>query len=176
MKQRKITISTLSLIVISFLFTNCGSNEKGEVITAQKFDSLMTDPSNADKRYSIIGYPSVKGDITVFAENEGSMFLTSEPNGEGETIALISLKMGTGSNDMYIPDKFTNNDLRVYDNDGNELTTKDKIRVSFTVDMDTKREPVEKTKTVVEATTVVTKQVKEYYGYGPSDFRIDKAN
>jgi hypothetical protein len=173
MKQ-KITVYTLSLSLLVFLFSNCGNNEKGEVITAQKFDSLKMDPSNDGKRYSLIGYPSVKGDITVFAENEGSMFLTSEPNGEGETIALINLKMGTGSNEMYIPDKFTNDDLRVYDNEGNELTTKDKIQVSFTVDMDTKREPVSQIKTSVEGTKVTTKQVMEYYGQGPTDFRIDK--
>jgi hypothetical protein len=163
------------LFVIAFLVLACSRDEKGVAIDAVKFDNLMSDPANAGKRYSIIGYPSVKGNIRVGANQAGSLFITSEPNGEGESIALLSLRLGTGKNEMYIPDRFTNADLKVYDNAGSAVTTNDKIQVSFTVDMDVKREPITIPETEVVNNAIQSKSVTQYFGQGPVNFRVDKA-
>lgn len=159
-----------------FIVCSCQNNEKGIVIDTVKFNALMTDPSNAGKRFSLIGYPSVKGDIRVGASYEGSLFLTSEPDGRGESIALLDVKLGKDKNEIYVPDKFTNADLIVYDNEGGVLTTNDKIQVSFTVDMDTKRSPITRTKTEVVGTAIQSNEVTEYFGQGAVDIRIDRVD
>jgi hypothetical protein len=164
-----ITKITVLLLTTILSFSACNSNEKGTVlITAEQFKSLTWDKANAGKRLGIVGYPAVSTDLNITANQKGTLTIFTEPDEKGKIIAQFYIKMGDSKNEMYVPDKFTNADLIVYDNEGKKLTTKDKILFSFTVDMDTKREPL-----IVEINQI---KHTEYFGQGPISIRIDKAN
>ncbi len=174
--MKKFTPFFLGLLCIAFISCNSGSNEIGTVIDAKQFEELHSNKENDGKRLSVIGYPNIGTDLTIGRDGRGHFTLFSEPDAKGNVIGLIRVEMGTDKNEMYVPDNFTMEDLVIHDNEGNELTYQDKIQVSFTVDLDTNRDPFETSKLVKDETgKLVSKKMMKYYGQGPVNIRIDKA-
>jgi hypothetical protein len=177
MRKSKLTLMVLA-IAVTLGLTNCGGNlEVGTPITAEQFKKLRENAENSGKRFSITGYPYLsKSDVTVRNDMKISVPLHSEPQGKGELIGSIRLDYKELKNGMYIPNQFTPDDLVIYDNEGNELGVNDKITISFTLKLDTKREPG-KSNIIEKDERGMPKSIpiKSYYGDGPVDIRIDKA-
>jgi hypothetical protein len=169
-----------SLCLISasaFMLTNCGgaaekkSNKPTELVDAKRFDTLMCDRSNAGNSFALIGYPNIGGDFTINSDNLGRLYLTSEPNDKGDH-TLFNVKMGSDKNNMNLPDNFTIDDLKVYDFEGKLLTPKDKIKITFTLDMDMK--DTVPSKSFVFLDNHVKKDIMVYSGLGPVVEKIEK--
>lgn len=159
--------TTLAIFAIStaLALTSCGgSNEPATPVNAAQFEKLRGSKDNAGKRFSITGYPFLDNDVTIGNDLEIDVSLYSEPKGKGDYIGSVNMGYKDQKNGMYVPDQFTPDDLQIFDNEGKQLGVNDKITVSFTMKLDTNREPRE------DKSTGPT-----YYGDGPVDVKIEKA-
>lgn len=174
MKTKSIAIMGLSL----FLLTACGgNNEKGKEISGEDFKRLFENKDNDNKRFAITGYPFVGGDIEVGLKKQTSLEIYTEPNGKGERITTLPVDFGEGKNEFSIPENFTSEDLKIYDNDGNELSYKDKATFSFTLDLQTERKRNESFYFKKVAGSRIPEKVNtRVYFHMEKDVRIDKAN
>jgi|GEM_PF-636934 len=179
MKRMKTTVAILA-ISMALALSGCSgaSNEPATPINAEQFNKLRESKDNAGKRFSITGYPFLDSDVTVRNDMDISVALHSEPKGKGDYIASIDLGYKDDKNGMYIPDTFTADDLQIFDNEGNQLGVNDKITISFTMKLDTNREPREGDSKMEKDEKGIPKMVKTgpiYYGDGPVDIKIEKA-
>jgi hypothetical protein len=171
-------ILTVCLISTSlFTLIQCGSasekssNKPTELVDAARFDTLMCDRKNAGNSFSVVGYPNIGGDFMVTSDNLGKLYLNSLPNDGGER-CTFNVKMGVGKNTMTLPDNFTVNDLKVYDFEGNVLTPKDKVKITFTLDMD--MNDTVPAKSFIFLKDHVKKDILVYTGIGPIVDKIEK--
>lgn len=173
--MRKLKLVIVGVLGSLVLFSCGGSTEPGTPITAKQFDELYYSKDNADKRFSITGYPFIFSDVTMTGSTI-SISINSEPMGKGETIGSVDMKYKEYKNGVYIPDTFTPDQIDIYDKDGNKLGVNDKIKVSFTLDLNTNREPypARVTKAFVNGKMVDKQIPAEYYGNGPVDLMIEK--
>ncbi|RKO68373.1 hypothetical protein D7322_27540 [Sphingobacterium puteale] len=179
MKTMKMTVMTL-LTAATFAISSCGGgkDQPATPINADQFEKLDQNKDNAGKRFSLTGYPYLNSDVTVRSDMEIAVSLFSEPKGRGDYIGSIDLGYKDNKNGMYIPDKFTADDLQVFDNEGNSLGINDKITISFEMDLDTKRPPrtgIKKLEKDENGNPKMVEQKPTYYGDGPSDIKIEKA-
>lgn len=126
-----------ALSLISILFTAC-NKERGKEISSEEYRRLYENKENDNKRFAISGYPFIDGDVTI-GRNNNTIEVYTQPGGKGDRIAGFTMPFGKRSNCFYVPDNFTLTDLKLYDNDGNALSYKDKISFSYTLDLDTNR-------------------------------------
>lgn len=178
MRKIKLLFST-GCIAIALNSCGTGGNEPSTAINAEQFDQLRENKENAGKRFSITGYPYLKGDVTVGSNMNISVQLYSEPKGEGEFIGSVRLGYKDQKNGMYVPDEFTPEDLQIFDNAGKPSGINDKITVSFTMKLDVKRAPITGQTKVVKDENGMMKSVErapQYYGDGPVDIKIERAN
>lgn len=159
----------LLIALASAMLISCSQNkEKGQVVTFEEYHALNQKEENNEKRFAIVGYPFIGGDITVRgnATNESQLPQISfyeQPEGKGKMLATLPMENGKGSNEFDAPSTFTMDQVVFYDNDGKPLKHTDKMEVSFTLALQVDR----------GKTTINDKSV--YYG-GPTETRIDKAN
>lgn len=138
MKTKIIAFATA--IFLSFI--SCSNKEKGKEVSKEEFRRLNEDKKNDNKRFAITGYPFIKGDIETGLKKQTSLEIYTEPDGKGEMIASLPVHFGTGKNEFSVPENFTVTDLKLYDNDGNELSYKDKVTFSYTLDLQTERKRI----------------------------------
>lgn len=174
--KKKFIILSISVI---YSLTSCvgSSNDPATPIDAQQFEKLRENKENDGKRFSITGYPYLNRDVTVRNDMDISITLHSEPKGKGEYIGSIELGYKDSKNGMYIPDQFTPEDLQIFDNEGNQLTINDKIIISFTMELETNREPNDggiKMEKDEKGIPRMIKTAPTYYGQGPVDIKIEK--
>ncbi|RZL38227.1 MAG: hypothetical protein EOO96_03375 [Pedobacter sp.] len=159
----------LFIALASAMLISCSQNkEKGKVVTFEEYHALNQKEENNGKRFAIVGYPFVDGDITVKSTLSNDSQLPhiafyDEPGGKGKMIASLPMANGKGKNEFDAPGTFTMDQVVFYDNEGKPLKYTDKMEVSFTMDLQ-----VDRSKTTMNDKSV-------YYG-GPSETRIDKAN
>ncbi|QCE43064.1 hypothetical protein [Psychroserpens sp. NJDZ02] len=170
----------LKLVIIpilgSLILLSCGgSTEPGTPITAKQFNELHYSKDNAGKRFSITGYPFIFSDVTMTGSTI-SVSIHSEPMGKGESIGSVDMKYKEYKNGIFIPDTFTPDKIDIYDKDGNKLGVNDEIKVSFTMHLNTNRDPfpARDTKDVVDGKIVDKHVPATYYGNGPVDLLIEK--
>lgn len=163
----------------SVTLTSCGGDggPATPLTKESQFEQLWENKENDGKRFSITGYPSIGSDVTIRNDMEIPVSFSTEPSGEGEYLGSIGLDYKDKKNGIYIPDEFTAEDIKIFDKDGNQLGAKDKITVSFKMNLDVRREPMKastrtefKDGTPVEVTTG-----PKYFGQGPSSIIIEKA-
>ncbi|QIH34948.1 hypothetical protein [Sphingobacterium sp. DR205] len=179
MKTMKMTILTL-LAGSTLAISSCGAgkDQPATPINADQFEKLYENKDNDGKRFSLTGYPYLNSDVTVRNDMEIAVSLFSEPKGKGDYIASIDLGYKDNKNGMYIPDKFTADDLQVFDKEGNILGVNDKITISFEMELDTRRPPrtgIKKLEKDENGHPKMVEQKPAYYGDGPSDIIIEKA-
>lgn len=178
MRKMKLLFSVGCLAAIAL--TSCGgSNEPATAINAEQFDQLRENKENAGKRFSVTGYPYLSGDVTVGNNMNISVELYTEPKGEGELLGSFKLGYKDRKNGMYVPDEFTAEDLQIFDNEGKSSGINDKITISFTMKLDVKRAPITGQTKVVKDENGMMKSVErapQYYGDGPVDIKIERAN
>ena len=159
----------LLAFVTAAVLVSCGqNNEKGQVVNTEKFRALNELKENNGKRFAIVGYPFIDGDLTVrgkFADESQlpQIGFYEQPGGKGSLISSFPMSNGKGKNEFDAPETFTMEDVVFYDNEGKPLKYTDKMQVSFTMKLQ-----VDRSKTKINDKSV-------YYG-GPGDVRIDKAN
>ena len=131
-----------------FLFASCGligdaPKEKGQIVSNDAYPDLTTNKDNDNKRFAIVGYPFIDGDISVRPmggeTSYPSINFHTEPNGKGSVISFFPIKPGEGPNSFHTPANFTMADVVFYDNEGKPLKSTDKMQVSFTLDLQTDR-------------------------------------
>lgn len=154
----KMTILTL-LAGSTLAISSCGAgkDQLATPINADQFEKLYENKDNDGKRFSLTGYPYLNSDVTVRNDMEIAVSLFSEPKGKGDYIASIDLGYKDNKNGMYIPDKFTADDLQVFD---------------------TRRPPrtgIKKLEKDENGHPKMVEQKPAYYGDGPSDIIIEKA-
>ena len=159
----------LLIAIASAMLISCGKEkEKGKVVNFEQYQALNQTEENNGKRFAIVGYPFIDGDIEVGGPLANDSQLPQiafyeEPAGKGKMIALLPMGNGKGKNEFDAPETFTMDQVVFYDNEGKPLKYTDKMQVSFTLDLQ-----VDRSKTTINDKSV-------YYG-GPSETRIDKAN
>lgn len=131
---KKIAITLFTISILSL--TSCGGDkvlEKGTSIESTKatVEALETNAKdNLGKRFMIEGYMHYKPIGRVFVNRLQTVNVTSEPNGEGERITGIAMKFGENTkNNVFIPE--SSQETIFYDNEGNALSSKDKVNISF---------------------------------------------
>ncbi|SDF54768.1 hypothetical protein [Cellulophaga baltica] len=107
-----------------------GSSEIGTEITVSEFNQLKKQKDSDGKRYSIIGHASISNsDITrVIGRPLKIIFKDADNN----YIERFELYLGEGKNEFYLPNKFTPEDLVLFDNEGNKHAYNENVRLSFT--------------------------------------------
>ncbi len=99
-------------------------------------------------------------DMRIGSDRKAFIYFYSEPRGKGKMTGAVQLGYKSSKNGFYIPDEFTSDDLEVTDNQGNEGSLDANVKVSFTMKLDVRRGPNEKT--------------KKYYGDGAVNVAIEK--
>lgn len=167
------------LVTLTLISCGGGSNEPATAINGEQFEKLRESKENDGKRFSITGYPYLSNsDITVHNDMDISVSIHSEPKGKGEYLGSIDLGYKDQKNGMYIPDQFTADDLQIFDNEGKQLGVNDKITISFTMKLDTNREPNKGSSKMEKDEKGIPRMVEkapQYYGEGPVSIKIEKA-
>lgn len=162
MKKNFFTLTIVALFATLF-FTNCGggSSEPAQFVTYAQIDSLHYDKDNDGKRFYFEGFPYImETDMRIGSDRKAFIYFYSEPRGKGKMTGAVQLGYKNSKNGFYIPDEFTSDDLQVTDNQGNEVSLDENVKVSFTMKLDVRRGPNEKT--------------KKYYGDGAVNVAIEK--
>jgi hypothetical protein len=169
--------AVLAFISLSLL-TACGGNyEKGKEISKDEVNRLNEDKENDNKRFAVTGYPFIGGDVEIGLKKKTSLEIYTEPNGKGQRIISLPVDFGTGKNEFSIPENFTLADLKLYDNEGNELSYKDKAVFSYTLDLQTERKRINSFYfKKAEGNRFPEKVETMAYFHTEKDVRIDKAN
>ncbi len=138
--MKKIKRLSFVLFTVSVLFlTSCGGNdkplEKGTSIESTKVavDAISNDKKgNEGKRFMIEGYLNYTPLHRVYTNRYQTVYVNNEANRKGDDIAIISMNWGENSkNKVFVPE--TNQETVFYDNEGNPLTSADKVNISFSV-------------------------------------------
>ncbi len=129
---------SLCALMLSACNSVTGNYEKGEPITLDQVKLINADAANDGKRFSIVGYGYIPGDITL--DGAAQIEIYTEPAGAGDYIIALPIYFGEGKNDFYIPDEFGDEDLVLYDNDGQAIAYNEAAEFSFEVDLQTDRE------------------------------------
>ena len=109
-----------------------GSGKMGEIVTAAEFKTLKKDLASAGKRVALVA----RGDIAnsnmtiVLGRPVSISFMTPQ----ADYIDHFELYRGDGKNEFFIPEKFTNKDLVLYDNDGKKHNYDENVVISFTME------------------------------------------
>jgi hypothetical protein len=91
---------------------------------------------NEGKRFSITGYLNYSAGMTVYIDRPQTVYVNTAPGDDGETITPVEMDWKQdGHNSVFVPeDAGRGSDKTIfYDNDGQPLTTNDKVEVSFEV-------------------------------------------
>ncbi|MGN7757429.1 hypothetical protein ACTJIV_08110 [Chryseobacterium sp. 22532] len=91
---------------------------------------------NEGKRFSITGYLNYSAGMTVYVDRPQTVYVNTAPGDDGETITPVEMDWKQdGHNSVFVPeDAGRGSDKTIfYDNDGQPLTTNDKVEVSFEV-------------------------------------------
>lgn len=154
------------LLVFPLLSSCLQHREKGKLVTEEDFLALGELKANDGKRFAIVGYPYIDGDIKLTGGFSNSSFpligFYNKPEGKGIMIGSFPISHGKGNNQFFAPDNFTNASVLFYDNDGNPIKSSEKMQISFTMELKTHRERV---------------KIHNRYLFfgGPEDIRIDPA-
>lgn len=109
-----------------------GSGKIGEIITLAEFKTLKKDLSSDGKRVALIARGDIaNSDVTIVLGRPMSLsFITPQE----EYIDHFDLYRGDGKNEFFIPEKFTNKDLVLYDNEGKKHAYDENVIISFTLE------------------------------------------
>jgi hypothetical protein len=166
------------LFSLAVLTVSCNSNKssqpQGQVVSKIELYKLCQDKANKDKRVAVEGYPALTGDIRSGNGNKVVLSIYTEPDGQGSAIYAVPMEVGKGSNKFHVPDEFTIQDIVVYDNDGKEHQYNEKLRFSFSMDLQTN---LQRTKYHHRERVNGNLEQSEFlvYQLRPKDLRIDKA-
>lgn len=128
--------SFLGLSLSAVLLTACsfgGNLEQGELVSG---DAIATE-ANDGKRIAVEGYPYIAGDVTL--DGTTSIDIYTEPAGEGEWLIALPIFYGEegSKNTFYIPDEFSDEDVVLYDNEGNAIAYDEAAMFSFNYNLGT---------------------------------------
>lgn len=112
-----------------------GSGEMGTVVTAEQLNEMEKDVANDGKRVALIGTAYIPWDITIKPFETNYLTINSP---EGKTITALPLYFGESKNTFFVPDTFGDEDVVVYDNDGNKHAYNDNVQFSFTMNLQDK--------------------------------------
>jgi len=178
MKTMKTTFLII-LLTLPLVLNSCGGNDgPATPITGEQFEKLRESKDNNGKRFSITGYPYLNSDVTIHNDLDVLVAFYSQPKAEGEYLGSIELGYKDEKNGMYLPTQFTPEDLKIFDNEGHKLGINDKITVSFTMKLVTNRPPSQggtKMKKDEKGIPKIVETAPIYYGDGPTDIKIEKA-
>ncbi|MFL9835698.1 hypothetical protein [Chryseobacterium terrae] len=178
MKIIKGTISSILFGLLLILSSCKNNNEPATPINGEQFEKLRENKENDGKRFSITGYPYLDSDVTIHSDLGVLIDFYSQPKAQGEYMGSIKLGYKDDKNGMFIPNQFEADDLQISDNEGNQLGINDKMTVSFTMELDTNRPPHQGNNKLVKDKNGIPEMVElpaTYYGDGPSNIKIEKA-
>lgn len=128
------------LTATSCSFFEGGKNrEKGTPMESSKTavqKILDNKETNDGKRFSVTGYLNYSAGMTVYVDRPQTVYVNTAPGDDGETITPVEMKWAeNGHNSVFVPeDAGRGSDKTIfYDNEGEPLTTNDKVEVSFEV-------------------------------------------
>lgn len=172
----KISSIARSLVIAGIITgsLSCGKSagEKGTLIAAEAYASLRADEHNNGKRFSIVGYPALDGDITTGGNRTTLLNIYTEPEGKGRFIASLPVALGEGHNEFHVPEAFTIKDIAVYDNGGKKHAYTDKLQFSFTLVLRTKQARI-KTPSIKIVDGKILREDHMLYGGSTENVRID---
>jgi hypothetical protein len=165
----------IKLTVVAFLgatlFTACKSSqvqEKGKLITYDELLSIAGDSTNNNKRFTVVGYPTILASYSTVENNKVTVLIYEKPEGSGLRIgsARILFSDRKEKNSCYVPSTFTPRDILIYDNEGLEHHYDEKLQFSFTLKLTTND--------VMRPYLSSDKSLKKAYLYDMENVRIDK--
>ncbi|WP_223558850.1 flagellin [Chryseobacterium lathyri] len=128
------------LTATSCSYFESGKNrEKGTPVESSKTavqKIIAAKEVNEGKRFSITGYLNYSAGMTVYVDRPQTVYVNTAPGDDGETITPVEMDWKQdGHNSVFVPeDTGRGSDKTIfYDNDGQPLTTNDKVEVSFEV-------------------------------------------
>jgi hypothetical protein len=128
------------LTATSCSYFESGKNrEKGTPVESSKTavqKIIAAKEVNEGKRFSITGYLNYSAGMTVYVDRPQTVYVNTAPGDDGETITPVEMDWKQdGHNSVFVPeDAGRGSDKTIfYDNDGQPLTTNDKVEVSFEV-------------------------------------------
>jgi hypothetical protein len=128
------------LTATSCSYFESGKNrEKGTPVESSKTavqKIIAAKEVNEGKRFSITGYLNYSAGMTVYVDRPQTVYVNTAPGDDGETISPVEMDWKQdGHNSVFVPeDAGRGSDKTIfYDNDGQPLTTNDKVEVSFEV-------------------------------------------
>jgi hypothetical protein len=128
------------LTATSCSYFESGKNrEKGRPVESSKTavqKIIAAKEVNEGKRFSITGYLNYSAGMTVYIDRPQTVYVNTAPGDDGETITPVEMDWKQdGHNSVFVPeDAGRGSDKTIfYDNDGQPLTTNDKVEVSFEV-------------------------------------------
>ena len=146
MKSLKIIfISTVLVFAFGVMFTSCGNilNPKRELGEPVNMEALLKDTTYQAKRVTVEGYFCLTGDIETRSDKFALNFL-SDLKFDKDTVPVynwktpnvtVYLKLSKdGVNTFYVPSSFTEKDLKLYTNEGEELPYNAKVKISGDVE------------------------------------------
>lgn len=172
--------SLYSLVTLTLL-ASCSSTghqkdlTRGTAITQSQLYEYCQDTAQDGKRYSFTGYFSLQEDIQLDRSQTVHLNLYTGPGGKGDLIYPVMMDFGKKPNQFYAPEKFTLSDLKVFDHTGKALSYRDKIQVSFTLDLMTDRARKRMIYFTRDDKGFPVKREVYAYPFVLQDLRIDKA-
>jgi len=178
--KKNILKLTVYVLLITLATTSCDFKNnahltQGSEITQAQLYEYSQDTTKAGKRYSFTGYFSLNEDIDLDRNKTVHLNIFTAPDGKGTLIYPVMLDFGKHANEFYAPDKFTSEDLKLFDNAGNPLGYKDKIKVSFTLDLFTDRARKKMLYFTSDDKGFVKKHEVYAYPFDLKDIRVDRA-
>jgi|GEM_PF-2360433 len=115
------------------------SKKEAEAVSPSVFKEMKKQTESDGKRIALVGTFSVSNsDITIKLGQPTSLMFSDENN---NLIDFFKVWNGSGKNEFSLPTTFTPKDLKVYDNEGNEHSCNEKIKISFTLKRIKEAEP-----------------------------------
>jgi hypothetical protein len=114
----------LGLIATLAVFSSCGGDSTPPIA----FDKYQHSYQNEGQAVILEGYLS-PGSFSMVRDHEISVGLYSSPAGSGEKLATISMEFGKRANRIYMPEKYSDDDVEIYDSDGQKHDYKTKLKI-----------------------------------------------
>jgi hypothetical protein len=116
-----------------------GAGKIGTVVHAGELKVLKRSKESDGKRVAVLGHATVaNSNITRVIGRPTSLLVESPAN---EAIDFVDFSYGHGANEYFLPETFTPEDLKLYDNDKKEHAAKEDVLISFTMKRVTEAEP-----------------------------------
>ena len=116
-----------------------GAGKMGAVVNAGELKALKRAKESDGKRVAILGHATVSNSNLTRVIGRPTSIMVESPS--GEAIDFVDFSYGQGANEYFLPETFTSEDLKLYDNDKREHAGKEDVRISFTMKRVAEAEP-----------------------------------